>query len=191
MMIRFQFDIEKAIEMMAFLIDRLGETDKIKLVKLIVCAEKEHFLQHGRPITGDRLVAMPWGPVPSACLQLIDGHYEQAPVFDYLHVFDNKVSLRSKHYPHDRLTDSERAVLEQIIEQHGAKDTWPFVRETEQWPEYLETYQEDTSTTIPYETILKHYHAGDESKFRRGRPVISPQMAQSMYCPTSRADREL
>src|ERR1700730_3427036 len=112
MQIRFQFHPDKAIQAMAFMVQRLGTTDKVKLMKLVYLADREHFIQYGYPITGDKLCAMPWGPVPSHTLDVLNGDMmiPQERIFSFLHVIDNKVELRSS--PGESLLgESEREVL--------------------------------------------------------------------------------
>ena len=189
MSIRFQFDLSKAIAAMAYVVDRLGAVDKIKLVKLMYLADRRHLIRHGYPITGDRQVAMRLGPVPSGCLDALNGQLPHpSRVFDHLHVSDAKVMLLSRPKP-DPLEASERETLDRVITEHGGKDTWDLVRETHGYPEYEETYVEDASTTIPYELILRHH--GGEDRFRHNRPVISEAMAAHMVSPFRGPENDL
>src|SRR5262249_47985983 len=108
MRINFQFDLVKAVQVIAYLASRLGGVEKVKLLKLLYIADREHFLKHGYPITGDRQFAMPWGPVPSACLDALNGQSWPAPddVFEFLHVVDNLVTVK-KSPGEDRLGTTE------------------------------------------------------------------------------------
>lgn len=190
MRIAFHFDLDKAIQALAYLVDALGEVDKVALTKLVYLADREHFLEHGYPITGDRPCAMKWGPVPSATLSALNGEAFPEPdaAFRYLHIDDNKVMLR--HRPGDGLlSDAEKRTLDAVARRHGGKRTWDLVRETHELPEYKEAYVEDTSRPIPYELILKH--AGDDRHFRHGRPVISDATAAHMPCPFERSETDL
>src|SRR5258706_9893863 len=96
MRIVFQFDLTKALQAIAYLVSHLGEVEKVKLLKLLYIADREHFLRHGYPITGDRPYAMPWGPVPSACLDALNGqswpHSDDA--FEYIQVINNMVTVK-------------------------------------------------------------------------------------------------
>lgn len=42
-----------------------GEWDKYSLLKILYFAEQNHLSKYGRPITGDNIIAMDFGPVPS------------------------------------------------------------------------------------------------------------------------------
>ncbi|AHF15384.1 hypothetical protein NIASO_09900 [Niabella soli DSM 19437] len=62
----FPFNREKAINAMLHICNSLGGTwDKYSLLKILYFAEQKHLAKYGRPITGDNIVAMEYGPVPS------------------------------------------------------------------------------------------------------------------------------
>jgi hypothetical protein len=182
LMIQFQFNLDKAMQVLAYLLGRIGTTDKVKLIKLAYLADREHFIAKGFPISGDRQCAMDWGPVPSFTLGAINGEIpgSQQRVFAYIHLDDVKVSVRNS--PGDAmLTNSDREILDRVIHEHGSKNTWALVRETHKLPEYVEAYVEGTSRPIPYESISRV--SGNENRYRRDRPVISREAAAEMVCP--------
>jgi uncharacterized phage-associated protein len=190
MRISFQFDLGKAVQAMAYLVRELTRVDKAKLMKLMYVADRDHFIEHGYPITGDEQVAMKYGPLPSACLDALDGNPRDAKarVFAYLQIEDTTVSLR-KDPGDDRLAESEKAMLQRVAGQHRDKSTWALGRETHAYPEYQHTYREGTSTPIPWEVILRHY--GGAAAFSKGRPVVSPEMAAHMTSPFSQPEPDL
>jgi uncharacterized phage-associated protein len=187
MSIRFQFNLGRAVQAMAYLLERIGATDKVKLMKLMYLADRAHYIDFGYPITGDRLVAMPLGPVPSTTLNALNGEIagSQDRVFPFLHLDDVRVSLR-KSPGTDQLGDSERAALDRVVQEHGAKDTWRLVRETHKLPEYVECYVEGTSRPIAYERIARV--SGSDARYRKNRPVISREGAARMACPFPAGD---
>ncbi len=189
MSIRFQFDLDKAVEAMAYIVERLGTVEKAVLMKLLYLADREHFLRYGFPITGDRPYAMKWGPVPSASLDAINGNLFEAleVVFRYLHVDECRVLLRQRP-PYSHLTAREAETIDQVLNHHGQKG-WALVRETHTYPEYREVYCEGASTPIPYELILR-YH-GTQEHFRHDRPVVSEAMAGHMLNPLPPCDEDL
>lgn len=184
---RFQFDQEKAIQAMAYIVGRLKSVDKVKLTKLIYLADKRHFLRVGYPITGDRQCALPYGPVPSGTLDVLDGNIWPGPetAYAFLHLDDSTVMLR-KDPGTDRLTPEEVTTLDEVVQLYGNIETWRLVDETHRLPEYKEAFANATargsrSATIPYESILKH--AGDDAHFRLNRPVASAATVAHMLCP--------
>lgn len=71
------FDERKASQAAAFLLFRAGgRLPVIKLIKLMYLAERLSLKRYGETLTGDRLVAMPHGPVLSYTYNLIQGAYE-------------------------------------------------------------------------------------------------------------------
>jgi uncharacterized phage-associated protein len=180
-MIQFTFNFEKTVQALAYLLDKLGTTDKVKLMKLVYLSDRAQFIAKGYPITGDRQVAMEWGPVPSWTLKAVNGELPGAEqrVYAYVHLDDVKVSFRQS--PTDLLTDDDREILNSVIREHGQKPTWGLVRETHKLPEYAKAYVEGTSTLIPYESIAES--SGNPARFRKNRPVISPATAEQMICP--------
>jgi uncharacterized phage-associated protein len=178
MNMRFGFNLEKAYQAMAYMLERIGTIEKVKLTKLVYLADRQHFIERGYPITGDDQYAMKKGPVPSLTLDVLDGDFPA--VFDFIHIDDNLISLK-KSPGTTALNDDERATLDQIVARDGHKDKWVLVRETHKLPEYEQTYKEGTSTRIPYELIAKV--SGNENRFRKNRPVISQEAAAHMSCP--------
>jgi uncharacterized phage-associated protein len=180
--ISFRFKLETAVQAMAYLLEQIGTTDKAKLMKLVYLADREHFIRFGFPITGDRLCALKHGPVPSFTLDALNGDFQQSDeaVFQYLHVDDHQVTLRQAPGA-SQLSPEARETLEQIVRQHGHKETWNLVAETHRLPEYVDSYVEGTSKTIPYERIAKA--SGNADRFRLNRPVISAETAARLSCP--------
>lgn len=188
--IRFKFDLNKALAAMAYIINRLGPTDKVKLMKLLYIADRESFLRLGYPIIGDRPFAMKFGPVPSNCLDVVDGDRwpdERELIFHILSVDNYRVSLTGES-PVD-LDGGEKAVLDEVMDRYGAMPPFDLVNVTHGFPEYREAYVEYTSKPISYESILRL--CGDERHFRMNRPVISTEMAAHMECPFPGDDSDL
>lgn len=192
MAIQFEFDINKASAVMVHILTKLGEVDKAKLIKLLYIADRDCFISLGYPITGDQQYAMKFGPVPSACLDSLNGIIQEYNiVFNYLHVSDNKVMLKN-NVPSDipQLTKDELNILDGVIEKYGDISTSKLIGITHSFPEWRDTFAENTSTLIPYELILKHYGKSPE-QYRYNRPVISPETSSRMLSPFARPEPEL
>lgn len=68
------FNDRKAGQVAAFFLNAAGgQLDVLKLVKLIYLADREFLTRHGMPITYDRLVSMPHGPVNSQTYNCLNG----------------------------------------------------------------------------------------------------------------------
>lgn len=62
---KFYVDKEKTIEALLYIVARYGEVGRFHALKTLYYADREHLRLYGRPITGDRYIAMENGPVPS------------------------------------------------------------------------------------------------------------------------------
>jgi hypothetical protein len=71
-MIRFRFDIEKAIAASAYIIQKGGgRFDVFALIKTMYLANRISLVKYGRSITGDHLASLDKGPVVSDTFHLI------------------------------------------------------------------------------------------------------------------------
>ncbi len=64
----------KALEAASYLLEKLGgRTQYIKLIKLMYLADRALLRECGRTITGDRMYALPKGPILSRTLDRLEG----------------------------------------------------------------------------------------------------------------------
>lgn len=70
-MMRFALDRPKCIEGIDFVASLYPGITQYYIGKIFYFADKEHFLDWGRPISGDRYIAMEHGPVPSTIFELL------------------------------------------------------------------------------------------------------------------------
>jgi len=59
------FDVVRAINSVLYISERLQRSDFHKIFKILYFSDREHLMEYGRAITGDRYIAMKYGPVPS------------------------------------------------------------------------------------------------------------------------------
>ncbi len=191
MRIEFPFNFEKAAGAMAYIVGRLHAVDKVKLMKLLYIADRTHFLTAGHPITGSRQVAMDKGPLPTTCLDVLDGQWGREPdaVFRFIHLDNYSVTLRDDSAT-AALDAVERQTLDKTLASFGSTPTWDLVNQTHRFPEFEAVYVVGTSRTISYESLLRLY--GGPERFRFGRPVVTEAMSVAMECPfTPNADADL
>jgi len=67
--IRFQFDADKAIEVILYIAGKCP--DMYKSLKVLYLADKKHLEEYGRFICGDSYYKMDWGPVPSGAYDIV------------------------------------------------------------------------------------------------------------------------
>jgi uncharacterized phage-associated protein len=80
----FQVDKDKTIEALLYIVHRYGEVGRFHALKTLYFADLQHLRAYGRPVTGDRYIAMENGPVPSyaysALKQTLPEHERQIVV---------------------------------------------------------------------------------------------------------------
>lgn len=126
-MTRFKFDWEKAIQAIDYIASLRPGMTQYYIGKIMFFADREHLVDYGRPITGDRYVAMEHGPVPSAIRDLLktdSGYPDQ--ILDELFARveikadGNKQHVFSKNageFP--RLSGSDKEYLKTSLQKYG------------------------------------------------------------------------
>jgi len=71
MHIRFNVNRKKTAEAIIWIVER-GESNVYNIMKILYAADKYHLNRYGRPVTGDRYVAMQYGTVPSAAYGMVN-----------------------------------------------------------------------------------------------------------------------
>ena len=154
----FAFKFDKALQATAYLLRRepSKEMNYMRLLKVVYIADRESLRHTGRPITGDRTVAMKQGPVLSQLLNLIKGDDLRSPEWaEFIQRDEYKIRL-AKDPGQPSLSRFEIETLERIAEENRSRDEWDMV-------EYTHTFEEwqankpsgKSSNPIPLADILK------------------------------------
>jgi len=125
--IRFNFNIEKALEVILYLSYRVKGISFHKLVKMLFFADIYHLNKYGRPIIGDTYVAMPYGPVASTVYDILSKNdliIEALPEVPFL--VDRKpiegriapIVIPERDYKPDILSVSDEEALNYVIEKY-------------------------------------------------------------------------
>lgn len=122
------FDDRKAGQVAAFFVQAGGgHMDVIKLVKLIYLSDREFMDRHGLPITFDRLVSMPHGPVNSGTYECIQGAVACNGWEEWISARkDHVVALRKPALREalDDLSDAEIDALRAVWTRFGHMGKW-------------------------------------------------------------------
>jgi len=149
---------DKATQVAAMLIGlRGGKMSHLKLMKLLYLVDRTALIRWGRPVTYDRYVSMPHGPVLSYTLDRINSEvppegesywqrYISPPDADY------EVRLL-RRCPVDQLSPAEEALVREVFEQFGHLSRWQIRDYTHQLPEWRDP--QGSSIELPIEDILK------------------------------------
>jgi uncharacterized phage-associated protein len=129
---RFPFNERKAGQAAAYLLQKHGgRLNYMKLIKLLYLSDRTALVKRGYPITGDRMVSMPKGPVLSGILDLInwgEKREEHSIWLEYISApegYDVKLATTSQEY--DDLSDRDRQILDEIDAEYGKVEKWALV----------------------------------------------------------------
>ena len=93
--LRFKIHWDKCLEGIHLLAARQAGITTFYVSKVFFFADKKHLLDWGRPISGDRYIAMENGPVPSNIYDLIKQNEYLAD--DLLDEFERRIEKRGRH----------------------------------------------------------------------------------------------
>jgi uncharacterized phage-associated protein len=133
---QFEFDSEKALTATAYLAAETGET-MYPILKMLYLVDRLHLERYGRPVTGDRYVAMKEGPAPSAiydCMKFLRGdrQFSSCPnAEEFLEVNrDTHVVSVRKMPSMDVFSSTDIECLEAIVEMFRRKGARSVVNES-------------------------------------------------------------
>ncbi|RWC86769.1 MAG: DUF4065 domain-containing protein [Mesorhizobium sp.] len=127
-MTRFEFDWQKAIQAIDYIASLSPGLTQYYIGKVMFFADREHLIDFGRPISGDKYVAMEHGPVPSAIRDLLktdtgypdeivdqlNARLKIEPDGNKQHVFSRGIN----EFP--RLSGSDKHYLKASLDKYGA-----------------------------------------------------------------------
>lgn len=141
---QLSFSHRKAIQALNFFARSAnGRINKMKALKLIYFADRYHLRKFGRPVTNDSYFAMPYGPVASQCLNLLNEKKEfTAPAENK---YRNRFLKRQDNLEFSSKAEVEETVLSQTdLEALGYawkvysdKNEFQLAEETHRFPEWL------------------------------------------------------
>jgi uncharacterized phage-associated protein len=146
--VHFRFAEEKAVAAVLYLIAKNIEAlDKYKLAKLLFLADKFHLVRYGRPITGDEYCALPYGPVPSATLNILNREEnEHSTPLTFAVQMDRRYanprySLKGEiPFTFEELSKSDTKTLDLIVQRHGPKTFDELKALTHEMPAYTKAW---------------------------------------------------
>jgi len=155
---KFKFNPKKSAQAAHLLLRLSGENRKLNymvLVKLLYLSDRAALMALEAPITGDRLAALPYGPVVGHVLNLIrlgPANEEDAPWFDAVSPPTGYDVVALDDPGDDELSNAEETILRQVWEEYGTKDWKELSRLTHRLPEWVDP--NGSSVPIAPEQIL-------------------------------------
>lgn len=135
---------------------RGGRMNYMKLLKLLYIVEREALLQWGRPVTADRCVSLPKGPVLSQTLNLINeepGPDAPSAWAEHISQPENYQVRLLKPAGDDELSAAETALIDDVFRRYGQMNRWKLVDLMHTFPEWQDP--EGSALPITYRDILK------------------------------------
>ena len=136
---RFSFNERKAAQAAAYVLSRhSGRLNYMVLIKLLYWADRTALIRRGLPITGDKMISMPHGPVLSGILDLINMGVdeERHAWFEYVSEPEGyDVKLRREPET-DELSRWEMRLLDEIDERLGHLNKWALRTLSHELPEW-------------------------------------------------------
>lgn len=159
---RFRFNFAKTLQASAVLLRRDGKRmSRLRLLKLLYIADRELLGAKGRTITGDRVVAMRYGPVLSQTYDLIKGLEARANEWDeFIHSDGYAIELR-RDPGLDDLSKAEIAKLQEVADRYRDVDDEDLSMLTHDFPEWKNHSVSDCAEPIPWEEVLTAQNKGD------------------------------
>lgn len=148
-MTRFRVDWAKVVEAIDFVAALKPGVTQYYIGKILFFADREHLLDYGRPITGDRYVAMEHGPVPSAIRDILKadsdspddllGHLHDRVVIEHDENRQKVFTKGTGEFPH--LSGSDREYLEAATKKYGTMGFGELKRISHQDAAYADAWQ--------------------------------------------------
>jgi uncharacterized phage-associated protein len=154
-----RFDPTRTIQAAAVLLKTSPShrMSRLRLLKLLYIADRETLQEAGRPITGDRAVAMKNGPVLSRTYDLIKGADLAAPEWERFFRNADRWEVELIDEPGvGELSKYEIEKLQDVACRFEACDDWEVAEHTHGFPEWQKNRPDgNTQRPIPLEDLLE------------------------------------
>ena len=170
--IRFEFDKQKAIEVMLYLVKRVNDPTLLVVMKLFYLADKTSLERYGRFIAGDTYCAIEKGPVPSNLYDLLKTGRE-TDINGFRVVNGRNIKpLRDANL--DYLSDSDIACLNQAIALYGNLPPWQIAElsHDDAWAETWAERGDRGSIPMPIERIVSQFDESEDLLDYLQNPII-------------------
>ncbi len=157
------YDAERAAQMAARFIRLEGDKiSRLKLMKLMYLAEKEHLRQCGTPICGGRLASREHGPVIEEPFfsSYPNNKKERDPWHTYIQADEQhhlKLTDKAKNDRFGRLSRRIENIIQKLYEQHKGKDQFQVRDYTHTLPEWKTPPEGMNRTPILYRELFTQW----------------------------------
>jgi hypothetical protein len=134
------FNIEKIIQVLAYIQKKTGTQSKLELIKYLFLADRVNIRRHFSFISRDYYYALKLGPVASETLDVLDGHDEylnypdnELQLLDKIEATDNRTRIINETNT-DLLSKNEMRSIDFVADTF--KPSMPLVELTHEYPEW-------------------------------------------------------
>lgn len=175
---QLSFSHKKAVQVLNVLAMKAGGTlNKMKALKLIYFADRYHLRRFGRPITNDTYFAMKYGPVASACKDLLNATEETEVGYSSQYIDTTQGHDFSSVCPVDEMvfSESDKQALDFAWQHYHSKNQFQLAEETHRFPEWQKHQTALESGTasrrlMPYSDFVLNAEAGIDPS-----PALDPE----------------
>ena len=160
--IHFRVNSCKALEVILWLANKQPGLGFHAILKLIFFADKYHLNRYGRPIVGDRYVAMHYGPVASVTYDILKGDLlaiemtgEDPLPFGVRHQANRPHVYPNRPARLDLLSESDMEALAHAFATYGHLGFDELYQITHDDPAYRSAEKRGLNTTIRYEDLIE------------------------------------
>lgn len=159
--IRFDFDLNKAVEIIIYLARNVHEPTYLRIFKLVYLAEKLHLERYGVQLCNDRYDALQYGPAPRNMYDIInEARYSD----DYgFRVREHDIDvLRAENSGH--ISEAARRCLDEVLERYGNLPISRLVEESHDraWKEAWRERGDARRFAMPLAAIVAQLDNGEE-----------------------------
>lgn len=172
----FRFDSEKTLQAIGVLLAHSGSNKRdnyMRILKLLYMADRRSIGEMGRPITGDKFVAMKRGPVLTRTYNIIKEEDSESQVWAHYIAKKRYDILLIQNPGIGKLSRYEIELLQTICEENQDLDEWAMVEKTHGFQEWKQNNPGESSKSIPLSDVLGALGKQDEL------PHIQQQAAKS------------
>ncbi len=151
--IEFQFNKQKANAVILYLSKKDYSISKVRLLKYVFFADLYHLNKYGRPILGDKYVAMDNGPVLSKLYDMLKNSSR-----DYK-VENNKFIIPNKEPDLDYLSKSDIEALDYALEKYSVYDTFEMsdlTHEYNAWKSARKNFPKSKAPLMEWEEMIEN-----------------------------------
>jgi uncharacterized phage-associated protein len=165
--IRFRVNQDKVLEALVFVAQSRPTIDVFHVCKVLYFADKKHLNAYGRPILGDKYLALDQGPVPSLVYDMIerDERYINTELLEklsrslsyYKSAKDDYLRITALRAPYDEIfSHSDIECLNDAIEKYADLEHKELIALVHAEPAYRAVYREGKKPSkIGYELFVE------------------------------------